>query len=755
MTASLERAAARLNALQTRMPDVVLLARVSSLAVRIEPHLLRRLRFELLPEVDVGSESDLWFSSLVESRGATGVVLQQPVAILLRDNLATDKVLLTRAANITSEAHAHLSPVLRLEETVTALALLDREAAVQRIDDAFKPVLRALKEDDERGLEMARWMLRAAPRFPAVVWQASAAYSLLHASSVLLGGRRILEEVPDAASLDPQTIAWALPASVREERVEIGIELLPAALQFSAADDAGARIRVPPTTPPVVEVRWLRDSTPVRVLIDPIPGRVVDLGPDVASVTLRTVAGDVYRVEREAAPRPSFTHDVFISYARQDAERATQIAAALSRAGLSVFIDQEQVLAGERFEQEIERAIRGSRVMLVLWSESAAASEFTRREVALALEREVAAGAVIPVLFERAPLPPELSHLHALDMTGWTRSGSDRELQPLLEAVHRLLEVSGAATRGWKPERARILEPDGMEEACVRVRDDRGRYATGFHLAPQIVATAAEPFAGSISDGRSLVVERGEYEEDGRVLNAGDGAPVLMLQTGLVNTEPLQLVTDVTRRPRANQLTVPSRARVIVAFADGTRSVEAEAHVLHDKSDSFEITVPERNLPQEFFGAPVVIGNGAAGIVTALQTGVFPQSTLRVTGAIVLQSLVSATRRREAPVGEFTQRSTLESPPARPDSFVSASSPPPRPWSGRVEDSRGSGTDQSYETPEFREETPSGNAPSAEKSRGFGQRLRDVFSGLLGGRRRGEPAAGPRRREPPSDAPQS
>ena len=294
-----------------------------------------------------------------------------------------------------------------------------------------------------------------------------------------------------------------------------------------------------------------------------------------------------------------------------------------------------------------------------------------------------------------------------------------------------------------------------MEEACVRVRIDGGGYATGFYLAPQIVATAAGPFARSRSDGRALVVEHGDYEEDGRVLNAGDGAPVLLLQTGLMNTEPLRLVTDVTRRPSTNQLTVPSRARVIVAFEDGTRSIEAEAHVLHDKSDSFEITVPERNLPQEFLGAPVVIGDGAAGIVTALQTGVFPQSTLRVTGAIVLQSLARATREGEAPVGEFAQRSTGESPPARSDSSVSASSPPPRPWGGGVEDSRGSRTDQSYEIPEFEGETSSGDTPSAEKGRGFGQRLRDVFSGLLGGRRRAEPAAGPRRREPPSDAPRS
>src|SRR5262249_24520346 len=55
-----------------------------SVAVRIEPELIRAIRLAVLPYLDVAAESDLWFSDLVASRGPDSIVLKPEVLPGLR-----------------------------------------------------------------------------------------------------------------------------------------------------------------------------------------------------------------------------------------------------------------------------------------------------------------------------------------------------------------------------------------------------------------------------------------------------------------------------------------------------------------------------------------------------------------------------------------------------------------------------------------------------------------------------------------------
>ena len=61
---------AALERLGARNPYAVDLATLASLAVQVEPELLRDLRM-LIPDADPGTESDLWLSDLVDSKGKT------------------------------------------------------------------------------------------------------------------------------------------------------------------------------------------------------------------------------------------------------------------------------------------------------------------------------------------------------------------------------------------------------------------------------------------------------------------------------------------------------------------------------------------------------------------------------------------------------------------------------------------------------------------------------------------------------------
>jgi len=169
MNGSLEKATRRVERYRRRNPDAVRLARLASLAVRVEPHLLRRLRLELLPEVDVGTEADVWFSPLVESRGADAVVLDPQAVDVLREDLANERELFERVRNVTRDAHANAPPSIRLEEEINGLALLNGGDVVALIDEALRPAIRAIGEGGERALEIAHWARRALPRVhPAV-----------------------------------------------------------------------------------------------------------------------------------------------------------------------------------------------------------------------------------------------------------------------------------------------------------------------------------------------------------------------------------------------------------------------------------------------------------------------------------------------------------------------------------------------------------------------------------------------------------
>ena len=64
------------------------LARLVSIAGRIEPQFIRALRLHLASDLTAEAEADLWFSNLVQTRAATGISLAAEHQRRLRDELA-------------------------------------------------------------------------------------------------------------------------------------------------------------------------------------------------------------------------------------------------------------------------------------------------------------------------------------------------------------------------------------------------------------------------------------------------------------------------------------------------------------------------------------------------------------------------------------------------------------------------------------------------------------------------------------------
>jgi len=106
---------------------------------------------------------------------------------------------------------------------------------------------------------------------------------------------------------------------------------------------------------------------------------------------------------------------IFVNYRRDDERAAAarvrdRLATAFGRA--NVFMDVDNLVAGQRFDRELEKALAetdvfiaviGARWMQLLADRQAAGErDYVREEIAGALQRDMV---VIPVLIERAPLP--------------------------------------------------------------------------------------------------------------------------------------------------------------------------------------------------------------------------------------------------------------------------------------------------------------------------------------------------------------
>jgi hypothetical protein len=122
--------------------------------------------------------------------------------------------------------------------------------------------------------------------------------------------------------------------------------------------------------------------------------------------------------------------DVFVSYAREDRDRARLLAEALEAQGWSVWWDRK-IVAGQAFDDTIEQQLQTAKSVVVLWSRHSIGSEWVRNEAGLASERDV----LVPALIDDVKQPLEFRRRHAADLTRWTGDPADPDFQGLCEGI--------------------------------------------------------------------------------------------------------------------------------------------------------------------------------------------------------------------------------------------------------------------------------------------------------------------------------
>ena len=126
--------------------------------------------------------------------------------------------------------------------------------------------------------------------------------------------------------------------------------------------------------------------------------------------------------------------DVFISYSRDDEAVARRVAKALAAAGFDVWWDAE-LPAHRAYSEVIERNLEEAKAVVVLWSKTAAKSQWVRAEADYARN----AGKLVQATVDRSIPPLPFNQIQSADLKGWRGRASQSGCAKLQASVQALV----------------------------------------------------------------------------------------------------------------------------------------------------------------------------------------------------------------------------------------------------------------------------------------------------------------------------
>jgi TolB-like protein len=192
---------------------------------------------------------------------------------------------------------------------------------------------------------------------------------------------------------------------------------------------------------------------------------------------------------------------IFISYSSRDQDTALTICQALEHRRLNCWISCRDIAPGENFQVSIVRAIRATKVMILVFSANSNKSEEIKKELVLAGQHQLI---VIPVRVEDV-IPGE-AFAYELATRQWVDLFSDWEgaIQRLVRQLAAIGDVASAG--GTEPSKNPGVVPDNSTRVASESgtgslgprRDKPTRVRAG--LVASIVAGEAAKESGNSSD---------------------------------------------------------------------------------------------------------------------------------------------------------------------------------------------------------------------------------------------------------------
>jgi hypothetical protein len=111
--------------------------------------------------------------------------------------------------------------------------------------------------------------------------------------------------------------------------------------------------------------------------------------------------------------------NVFLSYSHSDSQIVNKIANNLQEEGIDIWFDRQDLLGGQDWQDQIEKALTEAAFVLVFISAKSLESEWVQAEYRAAFVRQQKTGGtrLIPVLLQKVVLPKFLSSIQYVDFT--------------------------------------------------------------------------------------------------------------------------------------------------------------------------------------------------------------------------------------------------------------------------------------------------------------------------------------------------
>ena len=180
---------------------------------------------------------------------------------------------------------------------------------------------------------------------------------------------------------------------------------------------------------------------------------------------------------------------LFLSYAREDAERAAQLAKALARNGHKVWWDQH-LSGGQAFAEAIEEALKSADYVIVCWSAHAVRSPWVRDEAAHGRDN----GRMLPLTIDGSAPPLGFRQFHTIELSGWNGRPGARALRPLLAAIAAPGNENERRTAGGKARLHPALQSPRFARKSAAV-------------AAAVLVIGAAAYMGLADDGGGIAPE--------------------------------------------------------------------------------------------------------------------------------------------------------------------------------------------------------------------------------------------------------
>jgi hypothetical protein len=132
---------------------------------------------------------------------------------------------------------------------------------------------------------------------------------------------------------------------------------------------------------------------------------------------------------------------IFLSYSSREWDSfVNKLAVDLKKSGVPLWVDRLDIPIGADWDQEIDEALYGCRLFLIILSPESVASKEVRGELRVALEEEKS---IIPVLYRKCRIPRRLRLLQYIDFTDSSPEDHQRQSE-ILKAIDSLADEGTA-----------------------------------------------------------------------------------------------------------------------------------------------------------------------------------------------------------------------------------------------------------------------------------------------------------------------